>query len=132
MYLDPTDEQLQEIAELPDEGPVVMLNLLKFNEQSADGQGSGWDAYVRYSEAVIGLIKRRGGDILWAGAGEAVALGGEADGDWDYVALVQYPSRKAFVEMMQSAEYAAANHHRLNAAARHTILAVTPRYSKLN
>ena len=24
--------------------PVVMLNLMKFREQSSDGDGSGWDA----------------------------------------------------------------------------------------
>ena len=29
--------------------PVVMLNLMRFHERSLDGDGSGWDAYLRYS-----------------------------------------------------------------------------------
>jgi hypothetical protein len=30
---------------LPDEGPVTMLNLMRFRGPSLDGNGSGWDAY---------------------------------------------------------------------------------------
>ena len=29
--------------------PVVMVNLMRFRERSLDGDGSGWDAYLRYS-----------------------------------------------------------------------------------
>ena len=31
------------IRSLPDNGPVVMVNLLRFKGESADGDGSGWD-----------------------------------------------------------------------------------------
>ncbi len=41
---------------LPDEGPVVMVNLVRLRAQSRDGQGSGWDAYQRYSRAVVGRL----------------------------------------------------------------------------
>ena len=123
--LEATDEQLKILADLPDDGPVVMVNLMKFRAESADGKGSGWDAYLRYSKGVIGLIRERGGDIIWAGRADAVALGPQDQGDWDYVALVRYPSRAAFVDMMTSADYAAVNHHRLNGLERHTILAAT-------
>jgi len=27
--------------------PVVMVNLMRFRERSLDGDGSGWDAYLR-------------------------------------------------------------------------------------
>ena len=64
--------------------PVVMLNLMKFREQSSDGDGSGWDAYQRYSRDVIGMLKAHGGTILWAGPVESMALGDLSDGDWDY------------------------------------------------
>ena len=36
---------------LPDEGPVVMVNLVRFRERSLDGNGTGWEAYSRYSKA---------------------------------------------------------------------------------
>ena len=45
------------VRSLPDNGPVVMVNLLRFKKESADGDGSGWDAYSRYSKAIQPLIK---------------------------------------------------------------------------
>ncbi len=118
------------LRKLPDEGPVVMVNLLRFREQSLDGDGTGWDAYRRYSKAVVPMIQKRGGAVLWAGNGEAVALGIVEGNHWDYVVLVRYPSRAAFLDMMESAEYAEANIHRINAAADHVILATREAYSK--
>jgi uncharacterized protein (DUF1330 family) len=116
---------------VPDEGPVVMVNLVRLRERSLDGDGSGWDAYHRYSSAVIKLIKARGGTVIWAGQPEAVALGAPDGNDWDYVVLVKYPSRAAFLDMMTSDAYAAANIHRMNGASDHVILACREAYSKL-
>ena len=48
-------------AALPDETPVTMLNLMRFRARSLDGNGSGWDAYLRYSKLTIKLIKAQGG-----------------------------------------------------------------------
>src|ERR1700722_1457370 len=112
------------IRSLPDEGPVVMLNLVRLRERSRDGDGTGWDAYQRYSRAVIKLLKSRDAAILWAGDVQAVAVGVPEAHRWDYSVLVRYPSRAVFIEMMSSAEYAEANIHRENALEDHLILAV--------
>ena len=53
---------------LPDNGPVVMVNLVRFRARSLNGNGSGWDAYSRYSKADMPLLKRVGGPILLAGS----------------------------------------------------------------
>lgn len=118
------------LAALPDNAPVVMLNLMRFRERSLDGNGSGWDAYLRYSALAIKLIKARGGTITWTGTAEAVALGVPDANRWDYVALVRYPSRKAFIDMMVSPEYARANVERVNGCAAHTIIATRETYSR--
>jgi uncharacterized protein (DUF1330 family) len=124
------DLNIDTLAALPDDAPVVMLNLMRFRERSLDGNGSGWDAYLRYSALAIKLIKACGGTITWTGTAEAVALGTPDHNRWDYVALVRYPSRKAFIDMILSAEYAPANVERVNGCAAHTILAVRETYSK--
>jgi hypothetical protein len=56
-------EQLHESAveALDQDGPVTMLNLMKFRPHSLDGDGSGWDAYGRYMEIALGLVKAREG-----------------------------------------------------------------------
>lgn len=74
---------------------------------------------------------RPGGTILWAGHVEGIALGDIIDGQWDWVALVSYPSRAAFLDMMTSAEYALANNHRVNGVEDHVILAAKQSYSKI-
>lgn len=116
---------------LPDHGPVTMLNLMRFRERSLDGRGSGWDAYLRYSALAIRRIKAVGGTIVWTGNAEAVALGVPDRHRWDYVALVRYPSRAAFLAMMTSPEYAVANVERENGCADHAIVAVHETYNKL-
>ena len=127
-------DQLNEpaLTALPDETPVTMLNLMRFRARSLDGNGSGWDAYLRYSKLTIRLIKAQGGTIIWTGDAEAVALGAPEQHRWDYVALVRYPSRRAFLAMMNSPEYAAANIERENGCADHAIVAVKETYNGLN
>ena len=86
-----------------------MVNLVRFRERSLDGSGSGWDAYTRYSESDMPLLKRVGGRVLWAGHVEGAALGDLGGSRWDWVVVVRYPSRAAFLSMMTSPEYALAN-----------------------
>jgi uncharacterized protein (DUF1330 family) len=118
----PKEINAQLIASLPDAGPVVMVNLLRLRDRAA---------YKRYSELAMPLIKARGGTVLWAGDGEAVAFGDAETDHWDYVVLVRYPSRAAFLDMMDSPEYAAANVHREQAVGKHVILASAETYSKM-
>lgn len=127
MIADLNDEALRA---LPDDAPVVMLNLMRFRETSLDGDGSGWDAYLRYSRLSIRLIKAQGGTIIWTGDAEAVALGVPERHRWNYAALVRYPSRAAFLAMMHSPEYAEANVERENGCADHAIVAMRETYRK--
>ena len=119
------------LGALPDDTPVTMLNLMCFRERSLDGNGSGWDAYLRYSALAIRQIKAVGGTIIWTGDAETVALGEPDRHRWDYVALVRYPSRAAFLAMMKSPEYAVANVERENGCADHAIVAIRETYNKL-
>ncbi len=116
---------------LDQQQPVVMLNLMRFRERSLDGDGSGWDAYLRYSALTVPMIKARGGTLLWTGAAKMVALGPEAGQSWDHVALVYYPSVVAFIDMMTSADYEnLSDPHRRNGGAEHVIIATAESYSK--
>ena len=111
--------------------PVVMVNLMRFRERSLDGDGSGWDAYLRYSALTVPMIKARGGTLLWTGNAKAVALGAEDGNRWDYVALVYYPTVAAFIDMMTSVDYETkSDPHRRNGCAAHVIIATSESYSK--
>ncbi|HVY89524.1 MAG TPA: DUF1330 domain-containing protein [Hyphomonadaceae bacterium] len=118
------------VRSLPDTGTVTMVNLLRFRERSADGNGSGWDAYTRYSKGISHLLKGVGGRIIWTGKVDGPAYGDPSGKHWEFIALVRYPSRAKFLEMVTSSDYAVANDHRENGVEDHLILASTETYSK--
>lgn len=119
------------LRELEHRGPVVMVNLMRFRVRSLDDDGSGWDAYLRYSALTVPMIKARGGTLLWTGDARAVALGAAEDNQWDYLALVSYPDVAAFVDMMTSADYETrCDPHRHNGCEAHVIICTSEAYSK--
>ena len=62
---------------------------------------------------------------------EAMALGVPADNRRDHAALVHYPSRAAFIDMMTSPDDERANAERENGCAAHAIIAIRATYNKL-
>src|SRR5512134_3866061 len=100
---------LQELGQRADEGPVVMLNLLDFK------QAGGRERYLEYAEAVAPLIDRAEARVLFAGEGSSAVIG---PSKWDMVLLVEYPTRRAFLEMITSEQYVAVAHLRTEALER--------------
>ena len=116
---------------LDHQGPIVMANLMRFRERSLDGDGSGWDAYLRYSALTVPMIKACGGTLLWTGDAKAVALGAQHGNQWDFLVLVYYPSVADFLSMMTSADYEnVCDMHRRNGCAEHVIICTKEAYSK--
>jgi uncharacterized protein (DUF1330 family) len=124
----PNKEQFLDLMHTPDEGPVVMLNLLKFKAKSDDGSSTGAVEYGKYGDAVVTMVEARGGKILWMGRADQTLIGDPTE-DWDAVALVQYPSRAAFIDMATSKDYEAAHEHREAGLERTVLIACTPRVS---
>lgn len=122
MFIEPTGEQIRELVGSAQQGPVVMLNLLKFK---ADG---GEASYRRYGEAVLPIVGKLGGRLLWQGRADSVVIGDTAADGWDAVALVEYPSRQAFIGMVTSTEYQAIAGLRADALADSRLIACTQQY----
>jgi uncharacterized protein (DUF1330 family) len=91
----------QELLASDDPNPIVMVNLLKVKDQQELDQ---------YSKTVFPLIAKHGGSLVYSGPVAGTFIG---DSDWDLVALVRYPNRKAFAEMILSEDYLAAAPHRV-------------------
>ena len=92
------------LADDPD-GPVVMLDLLRFRP---DG---GRERYLLYVERALQIAARFGAEALYAGDGDR-ALVGHPGQDWDAVLLMRYPSRRAFAAMVRDPDYRATAHLR--------------------
>jgi haloalkane dehalogenase len=98
----PTPSQMQEFLALPDDHPIVMVNLLKFKPDGAA-------EYAKYAAGIQPILQKIGAKILFAGKAEYCLIG---KGDWDMVALVQYPRKKSLLQMSMSPEYRAIHPHR--------------------
>jgi len=114
--VNPTDEQIQGLLAPGDDGPIYMVNLLKFRERAeyADGREdelSGREAYARYSEGVLQTLAAVGGCAVFAGDVTRLMLG-EVEELWDEVAIAMYPNRAAMLEMIQNPAYQAIHVHR--------------------
>jgi uncharacterized protein (DUF1330 family) len=100
----PTQAQIQALLADPADGPVVMVNLLRFKP-------GGEADYLRYAGAMRKLVEGRGGRFLWSGRVTAQVIGTGGEG-FEIVGLVEYPSRQAFVEIASSPEVAEIGVHR--------------------
>lgn len=101
-------------------GPVVMLNLLRF----APGGEASYRAYIEQFSAT-GVNERYGVEIVYGGAG-STPLATPGGPDWDMVALVRYPSRKHFVDMVNDPDYKRFEHLRIDAIAETVLQPTSP------
>jgi uncharacterized protein (DUF1330 family) len=112
----PNEEQIKGFFEPGPDGPIYMLNLLKFKEKAEYEDGretnlTGAEAYALYGAGVSKILLDLGGGGMFNAKVERLMLG-EVEELWDTVAIAMYPSRQAMIDMMQSEEYQAIHPHR--------------------
>jgi uncharacterized protein (DUF1330 family) len=112
----PSAAQITGFLEPGPEGPIYMVNLLKFRKRAAypDGRPSdltGEQAYAIYTEGVRKLLRKHGGGGMFNATVERLAIG-EVEELWDKVAIAMYPSRQAMLDMMRSPEMQEIGVHR--------------------
>ena len=94
------------LASASDDGPVWMVNLMKYRERAEypDGRSddiSGREADDRYTP--LEALAAVGAEIVFVGDVERQFLGDAPM--WDRVAVVKYPSGPAFIEMQSLPEF---------------------------
>ncbi|MDP1631749.1 MAG: DUF1330 domain-containing protein [Caulobacter sp.] len=112
----PTGEQIQALLGLGGDAPITMLNLLKFRDAAVYDEGgepemTGREAYNRYGEPMRVLVEASGGRFLFTATVDTLVIG-EVGELWDAAAVVEYPSRAAFVTIASSPEVVAIGRHR--------------------
>jgi len=127
--VEPTSEQISALSALSGENaPIVMINLLRYRERAVypdafDAEPcSGREAYERYGEVALQRVASVGGKILWMGDVAATVIAPQAE-SWDDAVLVQYPTPRAFLDMIAQPEYQAVSPHRSAALADSRLIA---------
>lgn len=119
-YLNATEEAGKAFYQRDIPGQVVMLNLLRFRKTadyhsasnlSPSSPISGEEAYQRYMDEALPLLKKIGSDILFFGQGGYFLFGPETE-RWDKVLLVRHQSVKMFMGLAGDAVYQQIAGHR--------------------
>ena len=102
----PNEEQIKGFLEPGADGPIGMVNLLKFKPKAEyeDGRATdltGRQAYEIYEEGVRKLLEEVGGSLSFWGDTSRLAIG-EVEELWDLVGIAIWPSRKVMFETMMS------------------------------
>ncbi len=104
IIIDP--EQMKKLENSTSDKPFVMLNMLKFTDEK------GKKSYAKYGMESEKFVKEIGGEVMYL-AKFAEAL--TSDVEWDVLMLVKYPSRKAFLKMINNPEYIKVHKYREDA-----------------
>lgn len=127
-YIDPTRETFAAFREMDRDGPVHMLNLIKFRSVATyeDGtKATGAEAYAAYARESAPVFQRLGGRQVWLGTPELMLIGPQ-EKNWDLAFIAEYPSVAAFVEMLRDADYRQAVRHRQAAVADSRLIRMKP------
>jgi uncharacterized protein (DUF1330 family) len=112
-YLNPTQASGRDLILRNIQGPVVMLNLLKFRKIAdySETPGispllpiSGEEAYQLYIRNALPHLLKTGGEILFLGKGGCFLIG-PVDEQWDEVMLIKQNSVSSFMSFASNATY---------------------------
>ena len=124
-YLDATPEAGRAFVMRGLEGPVVMLNLLRFRETAdyskaphlaPEASVSGREAYRRYIEHTLPFLREAGAEVLFQGEAGPFLIGPPEE-RWDRALLVRHASTGAFLAFAQNEAYLRGAGHRTAALA---------------
>ncbi|MBO6815388.1 MAG: DUF1330 domain-containing protein [Rhizobiaceae bacterium] len=113
-HVNPEREMFKAFAEMKSDGPVHMLNLVRFKETATYEDGtmvSGAEAYAAYGRDSAPILSKVGGRIVWSGDFDLTLIG-PGEEVWDIAFIAEYPSSDAFVEMVKNEDYQRAVRHR--------------------
>lgn len=128
-FVDPDRERFVRFKDLPREGQIHMLNLVRLKDTAIYEDGTmvtGAEAYGAYSRESGPVFRRLGGRIVWSGTFDLTLIGPQ-DEKWDLCFIAEYPSGEAFISMLRDPDYRKAVRHRQAAVQTSRLIRLRPR-----
>jgi len=119
-YIDVTQEAGAALFRRNIQGEIVMLNVLSFREVADYSQNpelapkkeiSGAEAFQKYIDHTLPLLKKTNGDIEFLGKGGSYLIGPQ-DEAWDFIMLIRQNSLADFMSFSSNEEYLQGLGHR--------------------
>ena len=134
-YLEPTQDAGRRFVSRGLQGPVVMLNLVRFRAVADYSAApslappapiSGAEAFARYIAHTLPFVEQAGGVLLFLGSGGDYLIGPPHE-HWDLVMLVRHQSPDRFLSFASNEGYLRGIGHRSAALADSRLLPVVER-----
>ena len=96
-----------------DDGPIWMLNLMSYKERADYADGSGPDVSGREADdlyAPIDVLAEIGAEVVFLADVDTQLLGHSPT--WHRVGIVEYPTRRSFIEMQMRPDFATKHVHK--------------------
>jgi uncharacterized protein (DUF1330 family) len=90
--IEPTPADLEAFRKGDNGRPFVLVQLLRFTER-------GRDKYLQYSATAQPILRALGAQVLYAGECVEPLVAGEGPA-WDAIVVARYPSRSAYVQLL--------------------------------
>lgn len=118
-----------------EDGPFYMVNFIRHRERAEyrdrrDSGLSGAEADALYGILVLPILAEIGAQPFYVGNVERTLLEGDGVG-WTQIAVVLYPSRAAFIGMLERPDFRAAAVHKVAGVERSIVLVTHPAAGQL-
>jgi len=132
MHIHPTPAAGQAFLTSDTQGPIVMLNLLRFRDLAdysecptlkPDQDIRGKKAYRIYMKLATPLIEKAGSRVLFSGRSNSFLIGPPEE-QWDFMLLVEHKSKEDFLAFASDQEYLKIAGHRTAALADSRLLPI--------
>lgn len=130
-FIDPDKQRFGMFKDLPREGKIHMLNLVKFHDMARyddTAMVTGREAYDAYGRESGPIFRKFGGKIIWSGKFNLTLIGPE-DEEWDICFVAEYPDADAFIGMIRDPEYQKSVRHRRAAVETSRLIRLEPSQS---
>ena len=110
------------------DGPIYMVNLMKYHEVAQYTEGAGVEKPISGREAddrnnPSSILAKIGATIVFVGDVVGNHVGSE---DWDRIAIVRYATRKSFIEMQSRKDFGDKHVHKAAGMQRTIIVCCRP------
>jgi len=131
-FLAPTDSQRSMLMSLPMDAPLGVFNLFLFHTTAQYKEGdpefgtakadvTGEQAYARYANIAGKMINDLGGRMVFSSPVNQIMIGPD-NPKWNKAAIMYFPTRQAFMDMLTDPEFQKTSRHRKAALAQHYMM----------
>ncbi|MGB5818136.1 MAG: hypothetical protein WBG90_01535 [Saonia sp.] len=105
LHTDINRQALEELSSFSDDGPLHMVNYLKYKEIDETTGRTGKEIYKEYMEKAIPFFQKIKANITFKGKPKLMIIGPTDETLWDEILIVTYATKNDFLKLIRMEGY---------------------------